>query len=313
MRHHCKTVILLLALLSGCAKSEEVLSVDRMVDLLFDIYRFEATTTQSAEYIADTTRVKYYNGIFAKHHITKEQYDRSLDYYASNPERWRLVYQKLRSKSELYLEQIQNGQLEELREHGIAQAMIDTVNYWLSKEEMYWYRDDNAAIDYDRLRQHLEGRKYFTGASKVELTFRMRCLSDSADTVRTSMIVRYPKTRQRDTLSVQAPADNKWRLYRLSTGTPRRDIFSVTVTLADSLDTRNLKAIEYEDVRLGYIYSKGEKHVNENDLHIFNRMRDSKRDRQYDFNSKRDKDGKKNSGEQSHDRFLPALRRHGRG
>ena len=288
--------LILLLTLTAC-RQDSILSIDQMAEVLFDIYRFDATIVQVNSYINDTDKARYYNGIFAKHHTDKAEFDRSLEWYARHPEQWRLVHKKLETKGQDFLDQINSGQLPELKARGIELSNIDTLDYWLSMPNMYWYRDGNEEIDSSRIHQELKGRKYFIGAQKIELTFRMRCASQDSVTVHTNMIINCLNNKKSDTIHVQAPADNRWHIYHLATGKGKKGITDVIVTIADSTAVNLLSSIEYEDMRLMYIYVRDGEHIDEADQRILNRMQSNKRIRQYQFNDKRDGNGQKNSSQ----------------
>lgn len=297
---------LITLLMSGCQK-DEILTVNQMVDILFDIYRFDATVQNISRHVDNETHVKYYNGIFVKHHTDKAHFDKSLEWYANHPEQWRLVHEKLELKGKDFEMQIQNGQLPELKARGIEMSNIDTMDFWISKENMYWYKDNNAQIDSDRISQVLDGRKYFVGARKIELTLRMRCEADSDVTVNTMLIVQYIKDKSKDTFQVKTLADNRWRKYYLSTGMLNKGISNVTVILADDNALSKMSSIEYENVHLSYIFPKDAEHIDEAEQRIFNRQKTNKRNRQNKSNTKRVENGEKNSSEQDKYSTLPLL------
>ena len=77
-----------------------VLSQDDMVAVLLDVHIAEA-----AMKVVDTSakrieKQEYYNTVFEKHRTTKEQFDKSLDWYARHPKLLAKIYDEVKIEAE---------------------------------------------------------------------------------------------------------------------------------------------------------------------------------------------------------------------
>ena len=98
------TVILSLLLLAACSGGEDnvtipsgVIPPDTMRPLLVDFYLTEAAIQVKVEQQGDVRQfiVDSYTMVFDKHHITKQRYMESLEFYSNHPQLYREMYEKV--------------------------------------------------------------------------------------------------------------------------------------------------------------------------------------------------------------------------
>ncbi len=74
---------------------DNLIAADSMVKILVDVHLIESslktihTKKQDNEHFTDT----YYTTLFEKHHITRDQFLRSLDYYERHAEKLEKIYE----------------------------------------------------------------------------------------------------------------------------------------------------------------------------------------------------------------------------
>ncbi|MBP6976863.1 MAG: DUF4296 domain-containing protein [Bacteroidales bacterium] len=99
--------VLLLYLISGCrtggsrseiaAAPDDLIAADSMVKILVDVHLIESslktihTKKQDNEHFTD----RYYTTLFEKHHITRQQFLRSMDYYERNAGQLEKIYENV--------------------------------------------------------------------------------------------------------------------------------------------------------------------------------------------------------------------------
>lgn len=89
-----------LGIYSSCSKSAikipaDIIPKDSMVFIMMDVHIAEAgVKTLSADSTMINTKT-YYNFIYKKHHITEEQFQKSLRFYTYNPELLQEIYIKM--------------------------------------------------------------------------------------------------------------------------------------------------------------------------------------------------------------------------
>lgn len=92
----------ILFLLAACAPKEEVVPVpddligkEKMIEVLTDVHLIEGSRT-GLSIMGDTIGLAvYYDRLFKKHSITKEQYDNSFNYYIEFPEELDAMYERV--------------------------------------------------------------------------------------------------------------------------------------------------------------------------------------------------------------------------
>lgn len=102
LRHFAAAALLFSALLMfACNKNkvpEGIIKEKTMIELLTEMHTADAYFTLITDYECDTMigEINYtYTQIFKKHGTTKEQFERSLDYYSQNPKKFREMYEKV--------------------------------------------------------------------------------------------------------------------------------------------------------------------------------------------------------------------------
>lgn len=91
--------VVLLVALSACNNNENTKIIDKeqFVEILADLHITDAILAEKAWYDAklrDSTR-SYYNYVLKKHHISRAQFDKTLDYYSNNLEEYSLMYEQV--------------------------------------------------------------------------------------------------------------------------------------------------------------------------------------------------------------------------
>lgn len=93
-------VIFCLAILTSCSKSaikipDDVIHKDSMMFIMMDIHIAEAgVKTLNADSVAINNKT-YYEFIFKNHHVSEEQFRKSLTFYTDNPELLQEIYTKM--------------------------------------------------------------------------------------------------------------------------------------------------------------------------------------------------------------------------
>jgi hypothetical protein len=93
-------VILSISILTSCSKSaikipNDVIQKDSMMFIMMDIHIAEAgVKTLNADSVAINNKT-YYEFIFKKHHVSEEQFRKSLTFYTDNPELLLEIYSKM--------------------------------------------------------------------------------------------------------------------------------------------------------------------------------------------------------------------------
>lgn len=155
------TLFIVIFMVSGCSShpkgppAKGVIGQNRFVDLLVDIHFYEGVftvTEDMASYQRDMSHdtVDYYQGIFEKHGVTREQFTKSFNYYSYNPSQFERLYNRVIDELSRRVSEAEMRELE-LLEHSLAETSpeISSENLWeLSEEWSFPGPDTNKMISF---------------------------------------------------------------------------------------------------------------------------------------------------------------------
>jgi len=255
MRRRIEILTLLVVALSMTCCNRAPIDSEKMEDILFDIYRTDATVNVMHRNMSAEERVKYYDSIFEKHGVTKEEFDEALDWYAHHSKEWQLIHHNLIERTETFAARVEDYEFTPNEKPGV-QTTIDTMDLWCPRGRWSWHEGDGdldrRQVDFD-----LDNRKFFIGAMSIHFGMHMRCWTgDTTDSVTTTMVIAYTKG-DNDTLRYVAPADSVERIYCFTKVLKERTVSTLSVHLMDTVD--NLKCVDVSRVYLKYPYDNTKK------------------------------------------------------
>lgn len=106
-----------------------VLSEKEMEEVLVDMHLTTAAMNIHIPMDKKAIRQKYLNTVFEKHGITREKFEKSLDWYTRNPRKFEIVYEEVEKRLEQMNTDVDNFVYHP--ELNPANDTIDTVNVWL--------------------------------------------------------------------------------------------------------------------------------------------------------------------------------------
>ena len=246
--------VLLLILLSGCGmRPWGVLSRNEMVAVLLDVHVAEA-----AMKVVDTSakrieKQEYYNIIFEKHNTTKEQFDKSLDWYARHPKVLVEIYDDVKKEAERLQERVEAYEFHQ-GEKPSRKDSIAEFDLWHWERERLLTLGKDSVISIDSLHFSITDSNYFYKSESLQLYLKMRVYSPDTIGFTTRVIYHYSDSLV-DTLQYLSLADSICRRYRFTQNIPSfRNIDSLFVELVDSV--RTIESIEIDSVELNRVYDK---------------------------------------------------------
>lgn len=246
--------VLLLILLSGCGMCPwGVLSRNEMVAVLLDVHVAEA-----AMKVVDTSakrieKQEYYNIIFEKHNTTKEQFDKSLDWYARHPKVLVEIYDDVKKEAERLQERVEAYEFHQ-GEKPSRKDSIAEFDLWHWERERLLTLGKDSVIPIDSLHFSITDSNYFYKSESLQLYLKMRVYSPDTIGFTTRVIYHYSDSLV-DTLQYLSLADSICRRYRFTQNIPSfRNIDSLFVELVDSV--RTIESIEIDSVELNRVYDK---------------------------------------------------------
>lgn len=244
--------IVLAGVMTGCDKAP--VAREEMTDILLEIYRTDACLQFRGYGDNDSVKAQYYESIYRKHDITKDEFESALKWYADHPREMVVVYRNLSMKSDEYLKRVESYEFKPEAKPEINDS-IDSLNIWYLSHSTKWNRvDGKRKVDDEHFHGVWDNRKYFTGCLKIILSAKMRFYSESGDSVTTRMIVNYSKSQVSDTLEYKCEADSVARTYNIWKRMDGRVVSGVEVMLVEGVDS--LDVIDIERVSLKCAYNK---------------------------------------------------------
>lgn len=230
-----------------------VLSSNEMVAVLLDVHVAEA-----AMKVVDTSakrieKQEYYNIIFEKHNTTKEQFDKSLDWYARHPKVLVEIYDDVKKEAERLQERVEAYEFHQ-GEKPSRKDSIAEFDLWHWERERLLTLGKDSVIPIDSLHFSITDSNYFYKSESLQLYLKMRVYSPDTIGFTTRVIYHYSDSLV-DTLQYLSLADSICRRYRFTQNIPSfRNIDSLFVELVDSV--RTIESIEIDSVELNRVYDK---------------------------------------------------------
>lgn len=111
---------------------KDVIPQGKMEEILYDYHMVQS---MSSEYASDSFKEKlFYEYVFAKHNVTKEQFDSSMVWYNRYPKHMLKIYENLEAKLEKEIDAFGDikGTLDEGVSLNVAYLATDTAELWTS-------------------------------------------------------------------------------------------------------------------------------------------------------------------------------------
>lgn len=230
-----------------------ILSRSEMIAVLLDVHIAEA-----AMKVVDTSakrieKQEYYNTVFAKHNTTKEQFDKSLDWYARHPKVLVEIYDDVKKEAERLQDRVEAYEFHP-DDKPSQKDSIAEFDLW------HWERDrlltlgEDSVIPIDSLHFSITDSNYFYKSESLQLYLKMRVYSPDTVEFATRVIYHYSDSLV-DTLQYESLADSICRRYRFTQNIPSfRNIDSLFIELVDSV--RTIESIKIDSVELNRMYNR---------------------------------------------------------
>ena len=140
-------IVSLLLVLASCSnRPKGVLNQEDMANILTDMHKLDgALVERGIMFSNDSTKMKYYNFVFAKYNISKANFDSSLVWYTKNPQEFNNIYNKVLLNLSLQEKEVKSGKYH----------FIDSVELAKVKSEI-WKKRTKYALTKDSTRTRLE-------------------------------------------------------------------------------------------------------------------------------------------------------------
>lgn len=205
-------ILFLAVMVVGCdVCPSSVLPPDKMADVLFDVHRAEAAISVTASYIPAVEKQEYYNSVFSKWGITKEDFDRSLEWYSEHTDDMLAIYDTLRQR----VDDLQ-GRVENYEFHPDDKpTYLDSIDYfdlWMWQRTQTLENRGSKVIGVDSVRFEINDSNYFARGNDIIFDMDMRALSLDSSKFKTQLVFHYVDS-VKDTLTYTTLADNRLRHY----------------------------------------------------------------------------------------------------
>ena len=196
---------------------------------------------------------EYYNIIFEKHNTTKEQFDKSLDWYARHPKVLVEIYDDVKKEAERLQERVEAYEFHQCEKPSRKDSIAE-FDLWHWERERLLTLGKDSVIPIDSLHFSITDSNYFYKSESLQLYLKMRVYSPDTIGFTTRVIYHYSDSLV-DTLQYLSLADFICRRYRFTQNIPSfRNIDSLFVELVDSV--RTIESIEIDSVELNRVYDK---------------------------------------------------------
>lgn len=246
--------IYLLLLFSGCTlRPWGVLSQDKMVDILLDVHMVEAAIKTIDPNIKRIEKQEYYNRVFVNHGTTKEQFDKSIDWYSRKPDLLAIIYDEVKSEAEQLQERVEAYEFHPGEKPTRADS-IEEFDLWHWERDRLLVLNEDSLIAIDSLHFSIKDTTYFYKTELLRLYLKMRVYAPDSVSFVTRMVCHYSDSVI-DTLQYITRADSVCRRYHFTQVVPYfRNIDSLFIELIDS--ARTIERVQIDSVQLNRVYDK---------------------------------------------------------
>ena len=245
-----------LLLLNSCDfRPWSVLNKQEMEDVLFDIHLAETIFQVYKPGYSQEDKQQIFEGIFKKHHTTKEEFDNSLKWYAKHPDELQLIYRKVLDKSVDFQYKVDNYYY---HPESCLSALdsIDTFNLWLGRRKIVLpqiKKSDKVQKDLSLFYQNTDNRYLFKNDTlKYNLTIRV--ISPDSTIYYSGMIFNYDDGSA-DSMLHHSYADSLVRHIYFKKILPEdKNLTSFKIIVVDSL--RGINSLCIDTISLDRVYDK---------------------------------------------------------
>ena len=208
-----KKICYILLIFSAFSCGNRVLDSAKMENLLYDIHVAEATMNIKKVPSTKEIRRSYYDYIFEKHHTTREQFEKSLKWYAANPKKLESIYQNVKNRIEKLQVDVDNYVYHPEEKVLQEQKVLDTIQIF-QFEKRYNFTHFPPK---DSLAFEIADREYFALADRFILRFLMQVegFDDKQNTLpnaKNFLTIIYSDGTEK-TMTGKIHSDNRWYRY----------------------------------------------------------------------------------------------------
>lgn len=271
--------ILLLILLSGCGmRPWGILSHDEMVNVLLDVHIAEASMKILDSRAKRIEKQEYYNMVFEKHNTTKEQFDKSLDWYSRHPKNLIAIYDDVKKEAATLQERVDAYEFHPDMIPTLADS-LDTFDLWHWYVENSFQLDEDSILPIDSLHFAITDTNYFYKSESLHFYLKMRAYAPDYAQFTTRLVFHYSDSVV-DTLQYISSADSICRRYRFNqVFSDVKDLDSLFIEIVDS--ARTIESIEIDSIELNRVYNKKLYPINRDIRNKIKEIRDSLSGRKY--------------------------------
>lgn len=268
-------VLLLSVVVSGCTmRPSGVLNRKEMTDMLFDIHRADATIEVVASKKRTVDMREYYNSVFRKHGVTKEQVDKSMDWYAEHPDELIIIYDSLRVRADILQSKVEAYEFHPDDKPTYLDSISD-FDLWKWQREQFLSNKNSKVILSDSLHFTYTDSNYFARGNDLIFDLEMKATSLDLARYTTSLVFHYADST-RDTLAHMSFADTLTRKFHYFKHLPDSVALArLEIILVD--EPFYLSTVEIKDVKLTRRYHRYDSPVLPNIRSAVRASRDSVR------------------------------------
>ncbi len=152
-----------------------LISEKDMVELIYD-FCIAKSTLQNLNIYDSIEQKQYYADIYTKNSITPQQFEKSLNWYAQNPEQLTSIYDSVQNRIKSLKTDIDNYKYHPEQKIIDQMRLLDTINLYKFATK-YEFKD---TVYNDTLRFDIDEKGYFAKSDRYIFTIQMEAMQDSA-------------------------------------------------------------------------------------------------------------------------------------
>ena len=246
-------ILLIFSVLCSCSKFG-ILKSKKMEDLLYDIHLAEATMNIKRIHSTREIRRSHYDYIFEKHHTTREQFEKSIKWYAARPKKLEAIYENVKKRIEKLQVDVDNYVYHPEEKILEEQRVLDTIQIFkFEKRYSFTHFPPKDSLSFE-----IADRKYFALADRFILCYMMQVTGFDNKQIalpntKNFLTITYSDGTQK-TMSGKINSNSKW--YRYTFQMPVNDTV-VPVKIHGNLFDGNdmIRSLKIDSISLTRIYN----------------------------------------------------------
>lgn len=196
-------VMLLIASMGCNRQTGHILEPEKMQEIIVEIHKADAVLGVMRDKYNTKERKLVYESIFKKYGVTKDDFDKTVEWYVQRPEKYEKLYEGVNAKMDSLVADVNDYKFDPQNKPTLSDS-LDTIDIWKNLPKTYRYKaksknDFHFMLSADSLNLHLD--------DEILWEFKMRVKTKNLCNCRAVLYINYNDS-SRDSIALNVNADS---------------------------------------------------------------------------------------------------------